>query len=202
MKRFLALFLVLIAATAIGAGVYVDDNGTLREITGIYVNDNGTLREITGGYVNDNGTLRQFYSGVSVDASTIVGQTNSVSSPSNAYSGIRFLTDGTWEINDANDTSGSFASPEDSGTWLVSGSASSVYVVAEDISGTGFNWLDAGLDTCIQLNATRTWGDNSSDVGAGVPHTQVVAFHFYSDSGCTDLLDETANLGYVAVKTP
>lgn len=62
MRRFLALALLTLALAAGAQQVFVNDNGTLREIDQIFVNDNGTLRELEEVVVNDNGTLRQVFS--------------------------------------------------------------------------------------------------------------------------------------------
>ena len=52
--------------------MYVNDAGTLREITEAYVNDNGTLRELESIEVNDAGTLRSFpFSTIVVGSFTI-----------------------------------------------------------------------------------------------------------------------------------
>lgn len=42
--------------------IYINDNGTVRELSELHVNDNGTVREITEGFINDNGTIRHIWS--------------------------------------------------------------------------------------------------------------------------------------------
>ena len=91
-KRF-ALLLIL-ATSAVGSeGVYINDSGTLREITGIFVNDSGTLREIQSGWINDSGTLRQFYSAATVTVSGEVITDSDAPGPIEVR--IMFNSDGT-----------------------------------------------------------------------------------------------------------
>lgn len=42
--------------------LYINDNGTVREVEEFYINDNGTVREIDDVYLNDNGTVRHVFS--------------------------------------------------------------------------------------------------------------------------------------------
>ena len=37
--------------------IYVNDNGTLRQISFLAINDDGTIRRVNEVYVNDSGTL-------------------------------------------------------------------------------------------------------------------------------------------------
>lgn len=41
--------------------IYINDNGSVRELSQLHINDNGTVREITAGYINDNGTVRHIW---------------------------------------------------------------------------------------------------------------------------------------------
>ena len=42
--------------------IYLNDQGTVREIEQFHINDNGTVREISDVYLNDQGTVRHIFS--------------------------------------------------------------------------------------------------------------------------------------------
>jgi len=42
--------------------LYINDNGTVREIEQFHLDDNGTVRDIKEGYINDDGTIRHVWS--------------------------------------------------------------------------------------------------------------------------------------------
>jgi hypothetical protein len=48
------------------AELWVNDNGTAREIQEIWVNDSGTARQIQEIWVNDNGTARLVYQAIQI----------------------------------------------------------------------------------------------------------------------------------------
>lgn len=99
-------------------GVFVDDNGTLREIVGAFVNDNGTLRDIQKGFVNDNGTLRQFFSRGTLTLSG--GSADSTASdPLNAIARFTFNQDGTVDRTQ----NGSTAQVDSLTDWVIPNSA-------------------------------------------------------------------------------
>jgi len=99
-------------------GIFVDDNGTLREIVGVFVNDNGTLRDVQKGFVNDNGTLRQFFSRGTLTLSG--GSADSTASdPSNAIVRFTFNEDGTVDRTQE----GSTAQVDASTDWVIPNSA-------------------------------------------------------------------------------
>jgi len=86
MRKF--LLLLVLATSMVGAeGVYINDGGTLREITEIWINDASTLREIQTAWINDGGTLRQIFSNTTV---TLSGRNISYDtiSPNNAYARV------------------------------------------------------------------------------------------------------------------
>jgi len=167
-----ALLLLLAAFSLVQAqGVYVDDNGTLREITGIYVNDNGTLRDIQSGWVNDNGTLRQFFSKITLSGGTggTVSETD-VGSPFDTTVGIRFNTDGT--IEKGTSVNGAGISWSSAGSWIdPESAASSAYDVrfTNLVVNTGAgDWTAEAEadDQWIAISSTRTWTANRTSAGS------------------------------------
>lgn len=45
-------------------GIFVNDNGTVKEVTGLHVNDNGTVKPVTEAWVNEAGTVKKFWPSV------------------------------------------------------------------------------------------------------------------------------------------
>jgi hypothetical protein len=174
----------------------------------------------------ENFTLRAVYAGVTIDKVysiakatqgtpatppaevslfDLVGATSTNTVPTNSFCGVRLTSGGDWETTNANATSVNFSSPQFSGTWLISGSSSNVWVEAELMTGpTGGGTFasNSGFNTRLQLNSTRTWVVDSSAVGATVAVTFAVQFKFYSAATGGQLLEISPARGYTAIETP
>lgn len=131
--------------------VYVNDNGTLRQIQRAFVNDNGTLREITEIAVNDNGTLREVFL-TQVELAASYDYSQAVDNPTDASAGFRLASTGDILGAETSNISPSFLIDE--GDWLVSGAASDYEVRATLDSGA----LTSGTTgSWLALSTTRTW---------------------------------------------
>ena len=172
MKRLLSFLLFALLALPVGSlgqsGIWVNDDGVLREITGVWVNDDGVLREIQSGWVNDDGTLRQIFSALAVspNASAI----SNVRAGAICYAGIEFNTDGT-ENENTNVNVFSISR----GDWLDAGANSDVWIERTINSGPGFNVNDPGAGRLI-MTSVRVF--NLSQTSEGTKITNVT-FDFW-----------------------
>lgn len=127
--------------------VWVNDNGTKREIFAIHVNDNGTKRTIHVLYVNDNGTKRTiFVRPVETFAVNIV---DTAVTPASAFASATVSSAGVVNSN-----------PDGTiGTWLISGAASDYEVL---VSGSGSTPAGSALDTWINCGTSPSWSMSAS----------------------------------------
>lgn len=173
-----------------------DSGGVERLIKRLIIADSGgTPRQIKRLFIADSGGVaRLVFAGVEVDASTISSQTNT-----GPFAGIRFLTDGTWETMGTPSSSGSdFTPPQATGTWLLSGSASNVWIERVLQSNT-FNVSDPGAGR-HQLNVTRTFvREHIIPVPGG--SATACTFNFYDAPSGGNLLDSIANRSYSSQRT-
>lgn len=134
-------------------GVYVNDNGTLRNCTRAFVNDNGTLREVQRFSVNDNGTLRHiFMKQVDfIDQSPLSIKID----PTDAFAGFRINSDGSIDLGNNVTVNDTYST--DGGTWLIAGAAGDYKASLHQNSGDALT-TNAGLDTELNLGTTRSWG--------------------------------------------
>lgn len=134
-------------------GIFVNDNGTLREIRKVFVNDNGALREIRKGFVNDNGTLREFFASSVI---TVSGESVSTSVAGSASANIRFMANGTVE----KDENGATTQVDSATDWIIpNANASSEYQIRyTNFTGSALTAPPSAEDEWIDLGTDRTYG--------------------------------------------
>jgi len=167
MKKLLTLLLVL-AATMSSAQekIYINDASTLREITEIHINDASTLREITEVYINDGGVLRQVFQKVELDGGPGGFYSDTGGEPYSVTVGIRFLTDGTVDIQE-----GTGEAWIETGYWINNGGS---ITGNEEVRCTNIittigagDWTTeaAAEDAWVALTSVRTWIANKTSPG-------------------------------------
>lgn len=169
-------------------GIFLNDDGTLREFAGIFSNDNGNLRDFQSAFINDNGTLREVFrklllsagSGGSIDASDGLA-------PYDSTVGIRFNVDGTVELGSSID--GAAISWIPAGQWITPLSAASgnFSVRYENLVSAGGHDFTSGLpiNTAGALGSVRTWTWNRT-TALGLPNNDFSAdFRVMDDVGST-----------------
>lgn len=176
--------------------MHVKVSTAFKDILQAFENVSGVEKEIKEGYENVGGVWKKFFSRTEVDASTIVGQSNAAVSPDDSYAGIRFRPNGTWELMQNNAISGTdFTPPEATGTWLVAGSSSDVWIERILQAGT-FNVSDEGPGR-HRLDLTRTFVREHKGGVRGGSATVVERFRFWDAASGGNLLDESAlNINY------
>lgn len=138
-------------------GIYVNDNGTLRNIVGVYVNDNGTLRQMVSVYANDNGTLREIpVTPIHLEDATYSDQQVI---PGTARIDLRFNSNGNLETAEA---PAGFVTQY---AWLLAGSASD-YELDVHVASGSFSGGSSATDTWLPLSTSRTYIKSTTSIGS------------------------------------
>jgi hypothetical protein len=155
--------------------VWVNDNGTKRQIHTVWVNDNGTKRRIHSIHVNDNGTKR------TIELLTFGGPAASTTYTDEELAGgtatvtMRLFNDGTFDIVGIND--GTLAS----GDWINPGDFAGDFEV-RTVETSGTFSTDASNGAWIDVSLTRTWNITSTGPAADTSVTFTFEIRRASDS--------------------
>ena len=152
MKR-LAILAVLAVSAVHAQSIWVNDGGTLREITGIFINDAGTLRDIQEVWVNDAGTLRQVFSSVADFAPTVLGDSIGVQATD-------FVVGSLGDDEEAGNSSAS----ADTDLWIVA-TGGNIHI---KVSGTASGNSAADVDWFNPAHATQGAPDTNRVPGTTV----------------------------------
>ena len=184
MKR-LAILAVLAVSAVHAQSIWVNDGGTLREITGIFINDGGTLRDIQEVWINDGGTLRQvFSSGPTVELGNKIHLTFT-DLEGVAISNVRLHSNGNYYESNINGD-GTFGAADE--LWLESGSAGDVWVERSITSGT-LTTDDIGGSRVSLASGSFTMGVTTVSSGT---KTCSFTLSFYDAASGGNLLDTAA----------
>lgn len=137
--------------------MFVNDEGTLREMQEIFVNDEGTLRDVQEVWINDSGTLRLVFSKVAsiawgVGSAALAGS----NAGGNCTANINLNNDGTTTCGVDNETVDTLTGQDWSSKAPVPDASTDPWTIEfSKVSGQTMSFTGLAVDTEYTLDQTR-----------------------------------------------
>lgn len=170
-------------------------SGTWKTLSKVWINVSGTWKECTKVWLNVGGTWKEVFSGFNITNPLTGGSATSFKvSPTNAYAGWRFNTDGTIDKMNSQ-TTATFNLTNNQQWFQPTGTAPATYYIRATVaSGTGPTYGRSSSNPTVgtigsweALSTERSWYSSRTLDSSGGSYSKLT-IEIASDSGGTNIV--------------